>query len=67
MQLIRDEALENEEEDESQSDDEVGFRNDMKNLVRQGITELIDEQETASFNIASQAFDHIHSKFITLI
>ena len=66
LQLIRDEALMGDENSDSQSEDEAGFRNDMKNSVRQGISELIDEQETATVNIASQAFDHIHSSEIIM-
>eukprot|EP00842_Homolaphlyctis_polyrhiza_P004044 jgi/Hompol1/4640/HPOL_001820-RA len=38
----------------------------MKSIVRQGITEMIDELETANTNIAVQALEHIHSNEIIM-
>ena len=38
----------------------------MRDLIRQGIAEIIEEQETATSNIAVQCFDHIHSNEIIL-
>lgn len=43
-------------------DSSPGFREVMKNFVVQGIAEMLDEIETASSHIASQALEHIHSK-----
>lgn len=50
--------LENSEEEE----EPVNFRDEMKALVSQGLSELLDEVEIATQNISSQALEHIHSK-----
>jgi hypothetical protein len=36
----------------------------MKNFVLQGISEILDEAETAAGHIAGQALEHIHSKYL---
>lgn len=43
-----------------------GFRDVVKPLLLQGLTELIDETELSSSNISIQAFDHIHSSEIIM-
>ena len=51
--------------DNSDGEDSTpGFREVMKNYVLQGIAEILDEIETASAHVASQALEHIHSKYL---
>jgi translation initiation factor 2B subunit (eIF-2B alpha/beta/delta family) len=66
LAMIREESMDLDTGADSDSDDqdEGDFRHKMKSNVRQGISELIEEQETAGMNIATQAFDHIHSKYL---
>lgn len=76
VQMIRDEsnALRSEtpwpvlrnSEDEKSSPSDTDFKDSMKTLMRQAILELMDEQDTANFNIATQARDHIHSNEIIM-
>ncbi len=67
LHIIHEEKMEwdkAKEAGETGSDDEEpqSFRETMKNMVFQGISEILDEIEAASSHIASQALDHIHSK-----
>ncbi|KAJ3320883.1 Translation initiation factor eIF-2B subunit beta [Boothiomyces sp. JEL0866] len=53
--------------DNSEDEDEpVNFRDEMKALVSQGLSELLDEVEIATQNISSQALEHIHSNEIIM-
>ena len=52
--------------DESESDADSSIKDRMKIFLRQGISEMIDELETASSNVAAQALEHIHSNEIIM-
>jgi hypothetical protein len=53
------------EQENSDGDESTpGFRELMKNYILQGIAEILDEIETASLHVASQALEHIHSKYV---
>ena len=48
--------------DEDQLEEVDDEMNRLRAFVRQGITELIDEIENSTTNIANQALEHIHSR-----
>jgi translation initiation factor eIF-2B subunit beta len=50
----------------NENDMDEDFRDVVKPLLLQGLTELIDETELSSSNISNQAFDHIHSSEIIM-
>ena len=68
LHIIQEEKIEMDRQSSAQDssddgdDSSPGFRELMKNFVMQGIAEMLDEIETASSHIASQALEHIHSK-----
>ncbi|KAI8907203.1 hypothetical protein EDD86DRAFT_208990 [Gorgonomyces haynaldii] len=64
IHMIREEAL-CFQEDEPDADEQE-FRDYMRTIIRQSISELLDEQESANGNIAQQALDHIHSNEIIM-
>ncbi|KAJ3275484.1 Translation initiation factor eIF-2B subunit beta [Terramyces sp. JEL0728] len=64
LRIISDEddELRNRMESRDEDDEALNFRDEMKALVSQGLSELLDEVEIATQNISSQALEHIHSK-----
>lgn len=66
LHIIHEEKLELDilqEETSAAEEETLGFRESMKSFVLQGIAEIMDEIETSSSHVASQALEHIHTKF----
>ncbi|KAI8925806.1 hypothetical protein BC831DRAFT_459496 [Entophlyctis helioformis] len=66
LHLIQEEQLVYVAENPGPEPEGNDYREKMKSALRQAISEMIDELETASSNIASQALEHIHSNEIIL-
>ncbi|KAJ3329672.1 Translation initiation factor eIF-2B subunit beta [Kappamyces sp. JEL0680] len=66
LRIIHEEKLEMDRGVREEGDEVPSFRESMKNFVIQGISEILDEIETATGHISSQALEHIHSNEIIM-
>jgi translation initiation factor 2B subunit (eIF-2B alpha/beta/delta family) len=66
LALVKEESTFLQDEAVTNIDDDPSFREDLKNILRNSINEIIEEADTAAFHISCQARDYIHSNEIIM-